>query len=67
MKANPANPHRITVLSMIPILGRLFSVPDAPRRWYQIIIWWELGRTRSRRQRSLVLAPVGAPAEPSSS
>jgi hypothetical protein len=32
------------VLSTLPIIGRLFSVPDAPRRWYQIIIWWELRR-----------------------
>lgn len=32
------------MLSTIPIIRRLFSVPDSPRRWYHIIIWWELRR-----------------------
>lgn len=27
-----------------PILKRLFFVPDGPRCWYQVIIWWELRR-----------------------
>lgn len=32
------------MLSKLPILGRLFSVSDSPRRWYDVIIWWELRR-----------------------
>lgn len=32
------------MLSELPIVGRLFSVPDGPRRWYHVIIWWELRR-----------------------
>lgn len=32
------------MLSELPIAGRLFSIPDGPRRWYQVILWWELRR-----------------------
>lgn len=33
-----------SVLSKFPALGRLFTAPDTQRRWYQVIIWWELRR-----------------------
>ena len=26
------------------LLQRLFSVPDSPRPWYEVVLWWELRR-----------------------
>lgn len=28
----------------LPYYTRLFAIPDGPRRWYQVILWWELRR-----------------------
>ena len=31
-------------LAKLPVVGRLLSIPDGPRRWYHVILWWELRR-----------------------
>ena len=34
----------MTLPSQLPVVGQMFSVSDGPRRWYHIILWWELRR-----------------------